>query len=223
VFLPSFICEFFFLRISLQIFFGKDIFGHGFGNFFSLTICFVDVFLKYVLVGVSFENCFVEIPLKGVCGGNVSSNTNTFSIEVTAEICLVWISLQRVLGREIVKTILANMFCFFSWTLKRKYVPKIFEEKSLPKSLCREIRTENLVIPFQTNFEEKFLQKYLKRKCLPGSLNDITTKKYVTKFSAKESLKRDSLPKAWREESPTNQNENIFGKIFLTVSLPRTL
>ena len=111
-------------------------------------------------------------------------------------------------------------------TLKRKYVPKIFEEKSLPENLCREIRTENLrrVIPVQTNFEANFFaKKYLKRKCLPRSLKDITTKKYVTKFSAKEPLKRHSLPKAWKEESPTKQNETIFGKISLTISLPRTL
>ena len=87
MFLPGFICERFFLRIYLQIFFGKDIFGHGFGYFFSLNISFVDFFLKYFSVRVSFENCFVEIPLQGVCGRNVSSNT--FSVEVTAEICLV--------------------------------------------------------------------------------------------------------------------------------------
>ena len=111
MFLPSFICERICLRISLQIFFGKDIFGHGFGQDFSLDISFVDFFLKYFSVGVAFENCFAEIPLQGVCGRNVSSNT--FSVEVSAEICLVYISLQRVLGREIVKTILANMFCFF--------------------------------------------------------------------------------------------------------------
>jgi len=44
-------------------------------------------------------------------------------------------------------------------TLKRKYVPKIFEEKSLPKIHCREMRAENLrrVIPVQPNFEEKLL------------------------------------------------------------------
>ena len=77
----------FFLRISLHIFFYKDIFGHGFGKDCSLNICFVDFFLNYFLVGVSFENCFVEIPLQGVCGRNVSSNT--FSVEFTAEICLV--------------------------------------------------------------------------------------------------------------------------------------
>ena len=50
-------------------------------------MCFVDFVLKYFSVRVSFENCFVEIPLQGVCGRNVSSNT--FSVEVTAEICLV--------------------------------------------------------------------------------------------------------------------------------------
>ena len=46
-------------------------------------------------------------------------------------------------------------------TLKRKYVPKIFEAKSLPKNLFRETCTENLrkVILLQTNFEEKFLRK----------------------------------------------------------------
>ena len=77
----------FFLRIYLQIFFGKDIFGHGFAEDFSLIICFVDFLPEKNSVGVSFENCFVEIPLQGVCGRNVSSNT--FSVEVTAEICLV--------------------------------------------------------------------------------------------------------------------------------------
>ena len=44
MFLPRFICERFFLRIYLQIFFGKDIFGHGFGDDFSLNISFVDFF-----------------------------------------------------------------------------------------------------------------------------------------------------------------------------------
>ena len=39
--------------------------------------------------------------------------SNTFLAEVSVEICLVYISPQRVLGREIVKKILAKMFCFF--------------------------------------------------------------------------------------------------------------
>ena len=51
-------------------------------------MCFVDFFLKYFLVGVSFENCLVEIPLQGVCGRNVSSNT--FSLEcISSKRCLV--------------------------------------------------------------------------------------------------------------------------------------
>jgi len=62
------------------------------------------------LVGVSFENCFVEVPFQGVCGRNVSSNT--FSVEVAAEICLVKIYLQKVLGREFVKEISPKMFSF---------------------------------------------------------------------------------------------------------------
>ena len=88
VFLPRFICERFFLRIYLQIFFGKDIFGHGFGEDFSLNISFVVFFLKYFLVGVSFENCLVEIPLQGVCGRDVSCNT--FSVEgISSKRCMV--------------------------------------------------------------------------------------------------------------------------------------
>ena len=38
------------------------------------------------MVGGSFENCFVEISLQGVCGRNVSSNTSL--VEVSAGICL---------------------------------------------------------------------------------------------------------------------------------------
>ena len=46
-------------------------------------------------------------------------------------------------------------------TLKRKYVPKIFEEKSLPKIHCREMCAENRrrVIPVQTRIEETLLPK----------------------------------------------------------------
>ena len=59
--------EIFSENLSLQIFCGKDIFGHGFGKDFSVNIiCFVDFFLVYFLVGVSFENCFVKISLQGV-------------------------------------------------------------------------------------------------------------------------------------------------------------
>ena len=110
-------------------------------------------------------------------------------------------------------------------TLKKKYVPNIFEEKSLPENLCREIRTENLrtVIPVQPNFEEKLLPTNIWRESFlqRNFWREITAKKYVTKFSAKESLKRHSLPRAWKEESPLKK-QNIFGKIVVTISLPRT-
>ena len=89
VFLPGFIWKKFCLTIYLQIFVGKEIFGHGFGLLFSLNICFVDFFLKYFSVRISFDNCFVEILLQGVCGRNVSSNT--FSVEcISSTRCLVW-------------------------------------------------------------------------------------------------------------------------------------
>ena len=113
-------------------------------------------------------------------------------------------------------------------TLKRKYVPKIFEEKSLPENLCREIRTENLrtVIPVQPNFEEKLLPPNIWRESfLPRNFwREITAKKYVTKFSAKESLKRHSLPKAWKEESPRKKIKTFLAKsLWQLISLPRTL
>ena len=75
-------------------------------------------------------------------------------------------------------------------TLKRKYVPKIFEEKSLPRILCREIRTENLrrVIPVQTNIEEKFLPNNIWRESI-----------YQEIFEEK------SLPKdMWQSSLPKN-------------------
>ena len=58
-------------------------------------------------------------------------------------------------------------------TLKRKYVPKILEEKSLPKIHCREMRAENLrrVIPVQTRIEEKLLPK--------TSEENVFTKKFL--------------------------------------------
>ena len=112
-------------------------------------------------------------------------------------------------------------------TLKRKYVPKIFEETSLlPKILCREIRTENLrrVIPVQTNFEAIFLRKNIWRESVYQEVLKISLPKSMWQSSLpKNPLKRHALPKAWREESPTKQNENMFGKIALTISLPRTL
>ena len=67
-------------------------------------------------------------------------------------------------------------------TLKRKYVPKIFEEKSLPKIHCREMCAENRrrVIPVQTRIEEtllpkniwreSFYQKVFEEKSLPKNM-----------------------------------------------------
>ena len=75
-------------------------------------------------------------------------------------------------------------------TLKRKYVPKIFEKKSPPKIHCREIRSEDLrrVIPFQTNIEEKLLPKNIWRESI-----------YQKKFKEK------SLPKdLWQSSLPKN-------------------
>ena len=46
----------------------------------------------FVFVGVSFENCLVEISFQRVCGRHVASNF--FLVEVSVEICLVRISLQ---------------------------------------------------------------------------------------------------------------------------------
>ena len=108
-------------------------------------------------------------------------------------------------------------------TLKRKYVPKILGEKSVPKIHCREIRTENLkrVIPVQTNFEEKFLRKNIWRES--RGLKDITTKKYVTQFSAKEPLKRHSPCQKLGKRNLHEKKQNMFAKIVLTISLPRTL
>ena len=95
-------------------------------------------------------------------------------------------------------------------TPKRKYVPKIFTKNSLQGNPYRKSQKSNS----RPNkyWRTFFSKKYPKRKCLPRSLKDVTTKKYVTKFSAKEPLKRHSLPKAWRKESPTKQNETIFGR-----------
>ena len=85
-------------------------------------------------------------------------------------------------------------------TLKRKYVPKIFEEKSrlhiykyilyiyIPKNLWREIRIENLrrVISVQTNFEEKFLRKQFWRESVYQE---------VLKKSLPKNIWQRSLPK----------------------------
>ena len=81
-------------------------------------------------------------------------------------------------------------------TPKRKYVPKIFTKNSLQGNPYRKSQKSNS----RPNkyWRTFFSKKYPKRKCLPRSLKDVTTKKYVTKFSAKEPLKRHSLPKAWR-------------------------
>ena len=79
-FVWEFICRSLLVRISLDM---------VLVYFFSLNICFVDFFLKYFSVRISFDNCFVEIPLQGVCGRNVSSNT--FSVEcISSKRCLMW-------------------------------------------------------------------------------------------------------------------------------------
>ena len=62
----EFICRSFLVKISLDIVWEISL---------ELYICFVDFFLKYFSVEVSFENCFVEIPLLGVCGRFFYSNT----------------------------------------------------------------------------------------------------------------------------------------------------
>ena len=102
------------------------------------------------------------------------------------------------------------------------------EEKSLPKKFCRETCTKNLrkIIFVQTNFEEKLLPTNTWRETLYQEVFEGKSlpKQYVTKFSAKKSLKRHSLPKVWKKGGiSTKKNQNIFGKISLTISLPRTL
>ena len=67
--------------------FSSDILGSNFiFKYFLIEFFFVDLFIKYFLVGVSFENCFVEISPQRVCGRNVFPNT--FLVEVSAGICL---------------------------------------------------------------------------------------------------------------------------------------
>ena len=77
--------------------------------------------------------------------------------------------------------------------IRRKiYLPKIFEEKSLPKNRCREISTQNLrkIIIDQTNFEEIFLP----------------IKIMTTKFT-KKSLKRNHYQKISAEKSAPKISE----------------
>ena len=83
-------------------------------------------------------------------------------------------------------------------TLKRKYVPKIFEEKSLPKIHCREMCAENRrrVIPVQTRIEETLLPKYIWRESF-----------YQKVFGEK------SLPKnMWQSALPKNLCKTGIGK-----------
>ena len=104
----------------------------------------------------------------------------------------------------------------------RKKWGEIITKKKLQRNLHEKSQKNN----FRPNkfWRETSSKKYLKKRVLPRSFRrEITAKKYVTKFSAKKSLKRHSLPKVWKEESPRKKNQNIFGKISLTISLPRTL
>ena len=121
---------------------------------------------------------------------------------------------------------LSNQFAQTKLWRENKY-RKFFEETSLPRILCREIRTENIrrVIPVQPNFEEKLLPTSSWREnCLPRIFwREITAKKYVTKFSAKESLKRHSLPKAWKEESPRKKWKHVCQNRFDNFSTKNSL
>ena len=83
-------------------------------------------------------------------------------------------------------------------TLKRKYVPKKFEEKSLPKIHCREMCAENRrrVIPAQTRIEETLLPKNIWRESF-----------YQKVFGEK------SLPKnMWQSALPKNLCKTGIGK-----------
>ena len=59
--------------------FSSDILGSNFIFKYFLEFFLVDFSSNNLFGGVSFENCFVEISLQGVCGRNVFANT--FSVE----------------------------------------------------------------------------------------------------------------------------------------------
>ena len=116
-------------------------------------------------------------------------------------------------------------------TLKRQYVPKIFEEKSLPKSPGIEICTKNLrrAILYQISLEEQTYSKnYSEEKIFTKNLRrEITTKKEsenniypkISKetFRAKRlerGISSRDLPKNLRKQFCQNLIEN---------SLPKTL
>ena len=104
---------------------------------------------------------------------------------------------------------------------------KFFEETSLPRILCWEIRTENIrrVIPVQPNFEEKLLPTNSWREnCLPRIFwREITAKKVCDKVLCQRISKETFPAKSLERGISTKKNQNIFGKISLTIFLPRTL
>ena len=89
-------------------------------------------------------------------------------------------------------------------TLKRKYVPKILEEKSLPKIHCREMCAENRrrVIPVQTRIEGTLLPKNIWRESF---YQEIFEEKSLPKNMWQSALQRTSAKletvKLWKSET----------------------
>ena len=104
-------------------------------------------------------------------------------------------------------------------TLKRKYVPKILEEKSLPKIHCREMRAENLrrVIPVQTRIEEKLLPK--------TSEENVFTKKFLKRNHYQkicDKVLRQGLPKETFPAKSLRASlaEDFFRYFLVVISFP---
>ena len=99
--------------------------------------------------------------------------------------------------------------------LKRQYLPKKIEEKSLTKNLCIEICTK--IILYQINLEKHtYSKKYSEEKTFTKNhWREIATKIFPKQISTQKSLKRHSLPTGWKEESVPKENENMFAKISL--------
>ena len=107
-------------------------------------------------------------------------------------------------------------------TPKRKYVPKIIARKSLQRNPYRKSQNSNSC---PTKFwRETSSNKYLKRKFFTKNfLKRNHCQKICDKVLCQRISKETFPAKSLERGISTKKNQNIFGKISLTISLPRTL